>query len=167
MKKIRKFVFVLFLLPFIAVSGQDYVTGFELRNLENQTVTFEDLKGESLTVVDFWATWCKPCIYSIPKLEEIYLEFADEGVNFIGVSVDSPRNLSKVRPMAASLGITYPVVLDPNSETMSNWNILAVPTLLVINEDNEVLYFHEGFKPGDEELIRGELNQLLNKTPKQ
>lgn len=162
MKKFRKFVFILLLSPLFTVTGQDYVTGFELRNLENETVTFEELKGEKITVVDFWATWCKPCIYSIPKLEEIYQEYADRGVNFIGISVDSPRNLSKVRPMAASLGITYPVVLDPNSETMSNWNILAVPTLLVINEDNKVLYFHEGFKPGDEELIRAEFEKLLD-----
>lgn len=161
MKKFRKFVFIFFLSPLFMVNGQDYVTGFELRNLKNETVTFEELKGEKLTVVDFWATWCKPCIYSIPKLEEIYKEYSDRGVRFIGVSVDSPRNLSKVRPMAASLGITYPVVLDPNSETMSNWNILAVPTMLVINDDNKVLYFHEGFKPGDEELIRAEFDKLL------
>ena len=64
------------------------VTNFRLKNLDNRTVSFNSLKGEKFTVIDFWATWCKPCVKSIPKLVEISEEFEDDGVQFIGISID-------------------------------------------------------------------------------
>ncbi len=137
------------------------VTNFRLKNLDNRTVSYNSLKGERLTVIDFWATWCKPCIKSIPKLVEISEELEDDGVQFIGISIDGPRNLAKVKPFARSLGVTYPVLLDINSEVMAKLSVRAVPTLLIVNEDDEIIYFHEGYKPGEEDDIREEIKKLL------
>ena len=76
--------------------GQEPV--FRIRDLDDQWKEYEDLKGDRLTVIDFWATWCQPCIRSIPLLNEISEEFADKGVSFFGVSIDGPRNQSKIKP---------------------------------------------------------------------
>lgn len=137
------------------------VTNFRLKNLENRTVSYNSLKGEKLTVIDFWATWCKPCVKSIPKLVEISEEFEDDGVQFIGISIDGPRNLAKVKPFARSLGVSYPILLDVNSEVMAKLSVRAVPTLLIVNQDDEIVYFHEGYKPGEEDEIRNEIVKLL------
>ena len=137
------------------------VTNFRLKNLDNRTVSFNSLKGEKFTVIDFWATWCKPCVKSIPKLVEISEEFEDDGVQFIGISIDGPRNLAKVKPFARSLGVTYPILLDVNSEVMAKLSVRAVPTLLIVNDDNEIVYFHEGYKPGEEDEIKEEIIKLL------
>ena len=94
------------------VKGQGTVQDFTLNDTENEPVSYSDLKGDKLTVIDFWATWCQPCVSSIPKLVEIRSDYMDKGVAFIGISVDSPRNLSKVKPFSHSLGIDYPVLLD-------------------------------------------------------
>jgi len=134
---------------------------FELRNLDNEWVTFEDVRGENLTVIDFWATWCQPCLRSIPELNEIYLEYRDEGVGFVGISVDGPRNQSKLKPFVSSMGIVYTVVRDINSEVMSEMNVTAVPTLLILDDQGEVVYTHEGYRPGDEDFIRKEIKALL------
>ena len=145
------------------LSAQTKVHNFRLKNLSNRITSFNSLKGETLTVIDFWATWCKPCEKSLPKLVQLSNEFEDKGVNFVGISIDGPRNLAKVKPFARSLGVKYPVLLDLNSEVMARLSVRAVPTLLIVNAQNEIVYFHEGYKPGEENAIREEILKLLEK----
>lgn len=137
------------------------IYNFSLENTNNQTISYNELKGKKLTVIDFWATWCKPCLNELPKMVALADTFKNRGVNFIGISVDGPRNWSKVKPFTESLGITYPVLIDKESEVMRDLNINAVPTLLIADAANEIVYIHEGFNPGDEKIIRDELYKLL------
>jgi len=136
---------------------------FRLKDLENRWKEYEDLKGSSLTVIDFWATWCQPCVKSIPMLDGMAREFSDQGVRFIGVSIDGPRNQSKITPFVKSLGVSYPVLRDVNSELMSELGVTAVPTLLIFNGEGEQVFFHEGFRPGDEDIIHQQIELQLEK----
>ncbi len=155
--------FLLALLIFASGFGYNpEVPNFRLKNLNNRTVSFNSLKGEQFTVIDFWATWCKPCVKSIPKLVEMSDEFEDQGVQFIGISIDGPRNLAKVKPFARSLGMNYPILLDVNSEVMAKLSVRAVPTLLIVNANNEIVYVHEGYKAGEETEIREKILKLLS-----
>lgn len=154
------FLILLLFCPATTLIGPK-VYNFQLKNLENKTVSYNDLKGEHLTVIDFWATWCKPCIKSIPKFVEMDEEFKAKGVQFIGISVDGPRNLSKVKPFAKSMGINYPILLDSDNDVMARLRVQAVPTLLIVNSEDEVVYFHEGYTPGDEKMIQAEITKLL------
>jgi cytochrome c biogenesis protein CcmG, thiol:disulfide interchange protein DsbE len=138
------------------------VSDFSLPNMENQMQYYTDLKGDRLTIIDFWATWCKPCVHAIPKLNELYKEYDSENVQFIGINVDGPRNLSKVRPFIQALGVEYPVLLDTDQEVMLRLNVSALPTLLIVNNKDEIVYIHEGYQPGDEKLIHEEIEKLLH-----
>ena len=152
-------VVILLLLAVSLLHGQEPV--FRLRNMDNQWKEYEDLKGTRFTVIDFWATWCGPCTRSIPLLNEMAEELDNQGVKFIGVSIDGPRNQSKIQPFIQSMGVSYPILRDLNSELMSELGVSAVPTLIVYNADGELVYFHEGFKPGDEEIIRNHIEGFL------
>lgn len=156
-KPVLAILFFFFVLSSIAAQ-EPY---FRLKDISNQWKGYDDLKGSRLTVIDFWATWCQPCIRSIPHLNEMAKEFADRGVNFIGIAVDGPRNQSKIAPFTQSLGISYPILRDLNSEFMSELNVSAVPTLLIYDSDGEQVYFHEGFRPGDELGIHETIESLL------
>jgi peroxiredoxin len=156
----RAFVGILLSIPLLT-GFQDKVYDFSLKNVDQKTFYLSELQGDRLTVIDFWATWCQPCIRSLPKMVEMSREFESRGVRFVGISVDSPRNISEVKPFARSLGITYPVLLDLSGELMGDLNILAVPTLMIVDPDLNILYTHEGFNAGDEEEIRGEIEQHL------
>lgn len=136
---------------------------FRLRDLENNWQEYSDLKGTQLTVVDFWATWCQPCVRSIPLLSELEKEYRDKGVQFIGVSIDGPRNQSKIKPFVTSMGVEYPIIRDLDSELMSDLGVTAVPTLLLYDAEGELLFFHEGFRPGDEDIIRDHIDEHLGK----
>ena len=137
------------------------VPNFRLKNLENRTVSYNQIKGKNLTVIDFWATWCKPCVKSIPEFVKMDEEFEDSDVQFIGISIEGPRNKAKVKPFIRSLGVEYPVLRDSDSSVMARLRVTAVPTLLIVNADNEILYFHEGYKSGEEVKIKNKILELL------
>lgn len=158
----RKIATLILLLLFGA-SSYAQLPDIDVKDLDQNWVLLSELKGENYTVIDFWATWCKPCVSAIPKLNSIYKEFSDDGIEFIGVNVDGPRNQAKVKPFTKSLGILYPIVLDPNQELVDRYNISAFPTLIVLNNKGKEVYIHKGFNAGDEVLIKAELEKLLTK----
>ncbi len=135
----------------------------ELTDTEGNSVKIRDIKGDKLTVLDFWATWCHPCVNSIPQLSKLSDKYADKGVSFIGINEDSPRNLSKVRPFASSLGITYPVLLDTDQQLLSNYMIEGFPTLIILDDSGKVLFTHLGYTNGDENILEKNIEELLTK----
>ena len=155
-----KFIFILVIFSFNMIFAAK-VHDFKLKDIENKRKSYYELKGKKLTIIDFWATWCKPCVRSIPKLIELYEEFSDQGVQLIGINVDSPRNTQKVKPFAKSLGITYPVLLDINSEVMTELNVTLLPTLLLVDENDEIILIHRGYRPGDEKFLAREIEKIL------
>jgi len=137
------------------------VSNFKLKDLNNKTTSFNKIKGEKLTIIDFWATWCKPCLQAIPKLNKISEKYKDKGVVLIGINTDSPRNAAKVKPFSKSYKINYIILRDPNSEIAAEMNVNSYPTLYILNEEDEIVYTHIGFRPGDEEQIVHEIDKLL------
>ncbi|HKJ79505.1 MAG TPA: TlpA disulfide reductase family protein, partial [Prolixibacteraceae bacterium] len=91
----------------------------------------------------------------------LYAEFQNKGVEFIGVNVDAPRSIAKVKPFANSMNVEYPIVLDPDQDLVSQFNVTVFPTLLVFNQNGEEVFVHEGFNPGDDNLIGQKLSELL------
>lgn len=157
MKTIITFIFLVAL----GTSVLSQIPDVEVQDIDKNWISLSDLKGEELTVVDFWATWCKPCVTSIPKLNALYSDFEKRGVEFIGVNVDAPRSIAKVKPFANSMNVQYPIVLDPDQDLVNQFNVTVFPTLIVFNQKGKEVFVHEGFNPGDEQLIRQKLSALL------
>jgi len=145
----------------LAIITMAQLPEIEVKDINQNWISLDELNGEKFTVIDFWATWCKPCVTGIPKLNTLYAKFSDQGVEFVGINIDGPRNQSKVKPFAKSLGIKYPIILDPDQELVDYFNITAFPTLIVLNKKGKEVFIHEGFNPGDEQIISEELDKLL------
>jgi thiol-disulfide isomerase/thioredoxin len=145
---------------YTSLSAQN-VKNFELKDLENNIKSFQELKGEKLTLIDFWATWCKPCNKAIPELNKIYDTFKSQGVEIIGINCDGPRSVSKVVPLSKALKIQYPILIDINSEIKTDLNILGLPTLIIVDDNDKIVWIHEGFVSGDAEVIIAEIEKLL------
>lgn len=148
------------LFSFSGLTAQS-IKDFEYKDIENNTRSYNELKGEKLTLIDFWATWCKPCNKAIPELNKIYDLYKNKGVEIIGVNCDGPRSVSKVAPLSKSLQIQYPVLLDINSDLKTELNILAFPTLIIVNSEGKIVWVHEGFVAGDTEIIISEIEKHL------
>ena len=138
------------------------VRNFELKDLENNNRSFNDLKGDNLTLLDFWATWCSPCKKAIPELNKIYKSYKDLGVEIIGINGDGPRSISKVKPFAKALQIKYPVLIDMNSELKSELNLVSFPSLVIVNSEGKIIWIHEGFTSGDDEIIEATIEKFLS-----
>ncbi len=145
----------------IGLSAQT-VTHFEFKDIENNTRTYNELKGEKLTLIDFWATWCGPCNKAIPELNKIYTLYKDKGVEIIGINCDGPRSVSKVGPLSKALQIQYPILIDINSELKTELNIMGLPTLTIVNSKGKIVWIHEGFISGDTQIIISEIEKHLN-----
>ena len=158
---VKKYLLLFMFLFQSALVFTQTLRGFNLPDLNNQFINFEKVKGKKITVIDFWATWCKPCMKGIPKLSQLSSKYRSEGVQFIGINGDGPRNIAKVGPLSKALQIDYPVLLDPDLSIMQDLNVSTFPTLLILNEKNEVIWRHEGYVEGDDLIIeKAILNSL-------
>lgn len=158
-----KNIFLFLIVINITIFSSAQLPEIEVKDIDQNWVSLDEFNGEKLTVLDFWATWCKPCVTGIPKLNSLYKEFSEQGVEFIGINIDGPRNQSKIKPFVQSLGIQYPIILDPDQELVDDYNVTAFPTLIVINNKGKQVFVHEGFLPGDEKRIKEEISKLLKK----
>lgn len=114
-------------------------------------VDLTDFRGQPL-VVNFWATWCAPCVKEMPDLQEVAAQ-AEGTVAFLGIDVeDAPPN---AEPFVESLGITYPLALDPRREYSRQVNNFGMPTTLFVDAEGLVRYRHTGALDADQlrELI--------------
>jgi thiol-disulfide isomerase/thioredoxin len=95
----------------------------------------EDLKGK-IVVLDFWATWCGPCIAAIPKNNELAKKYADQGVIVMGIC--SGRGQEKYQQIVETRGVQYPNVRDPDNKTAEAFNVMWFPTYVVIDRKGNV-----------------------------
>jgi thiol-disulfide isomerase/thioredoxin len=97
----------------------------------------------SIVVVNYWATWCPPCLEEMPWLSELAARYAAQGVKVVGVSVDE-RGWEAVRPYLAAHPITYPVVLDSPKVREGVGAGNAIPLTVILDRDGEAVYRQAG-----------------------
>ena len=127
-----------------------------LKSMDGKTVTTDRLSNNGKPIIiDFFATWCKPCNRELNAISEVYDEWVEEtGVKLIAVSIDQAQNINKVKPMVDGYGWTYDVLLDPNSELRRALGIQMIPYTLILDGKGNIVYRHNGYTDGEEaELI--------------
>gem|GEM_PF-641791 len=137
---------------------------FSLKDLNNKTVALEDLLGKGPVVIDFWATWCKPCMASLDHMRDIYKELKEKGLEVVAVNEDDPRNVSKVKPLASSHRWDFIILLDTNKDVKRLYHVTGYPTTFVLDREGNVAYKHIGYTPGSEKDLKKEIEGLLPVT---
>ena len=115
---------------------------FELKGVDGSPVSLADYRGKP-AVIDFWATWCVPCIYQIPELNafwEIHRETGDVAV--IGVAVDV-EGASVVAPWIEEKGVEYQIAIGDEG-LAREFGVLGFPTLAIISSDGNIESLHVG-----------------------
>jgi len=110
-------------------------------------------------LVAFWASWCGPCRRELPALEPIHEELAADGFQVIAVNVD--KNPALARKFLGGRTPVYPVVLDQESQLMGHFDVVAMPTSVIIGPDLAVVSRHEGYSEERLVAVRKELEELL------
>jgi thiol-disulfide isomerase/thioredoxin len=111
--------------------------------IKGSTVSIKNLKGK-VVVIDFWATWCGPCVGEMPHMKELYAKFHDQGVEFIGVSLDRAKEqggLDSLTKFVKDNGIEWPQYYQGNfwnSEFSKSWGIQAIPTMFLVDTEGKL-----------------------------
>jgi len=149
------------LAPLSAQAKGEVAPDFSLRDIDNNEVHLSDFRGQ-VVLMDFWATWCGPCMLELPRIQEIYSDLKDQGFVVIGVSTDDARDASKVKPLVKAKRLTFPVVLDKDTAVVSQYNPnKTLPYTVIIDREGRILAVHQGYNAGDESGIRQEVEAAL------
>ena len=141
---------------------------FSLPTMDGDTATLAQYRGQ-VVLLNFWATWCPPCVYEMPSMERLYQDMRERGFVVIGISVDvdpgewdeQGRSQGIVREYAERLGVTFPVLLDPDGTIESVYNVSGLPTTYVIGRDGRIEGRVVGGREWDSEEYRGRIEELL------
>ena len=113
---------------------------FAARGLDGTEFSSESLDGR-VVLLDFWATWCPPCIQDLPELTALHERYADRGLSVVGISIDDGDDAGKkVARMIKKRKARHPIYLDSvDAPAWSAFQVAVVPSQFLINADGEIV----------------------------
>ena len=160
-----KKIFALSIMAWIASIGllHAQLPAITLKALNGQSVQTDTLSNNGKPfIIDFFATWCKPCNRELDAIAEVYEDWQEEtGVKIYAVSIDQAQNINKVKPLVNNHGWPYEVLLDPNGDLKRALGIQTIPFVLIVDGQGNIVYKHNGYTDGAEEEL---INKVLELT---
>ena len=140
-----------------AVPGQSTEPGkpapdFQFKDPEGRASSLGELKGKPV-LLNFWATWCGPCVHEMPFIQEIYDEWSDKGL--VILAIDVGESSATVKRFLQEHGFSFPVILDTGKIVAAKYNIRGYPTTFLINQDGEIVGYKVGAFRSKEEIESG------------
>ena len=132
---------------------------FVLATPEGEQVDLNDHLGKDVVLLDFWATWCPPCVAALPKIERVAESFAEQGVAFYAVNQD--ETAQEVLDFLEARELPAPVVLDEGSVAARSYGVRGLPTSVLIGKDGRVQVVHVGLGADLEQQLSAELESLV------
>jgi thiol-disulfide isomerase/thioredoxin len=130
----------------------------KLQDMDGKAVATDQLKG-SILVLDFWATWCGPCIAEVPALNSLQERYGDKGVKVIGVTMASGE-AKEVKPFIGKAKMKYTVLMGDDDQAY-DLNVIAFPTTYLITRDLKVFRKYLGAGPRKTAQIESDIQKLL------
>jgi peroxiredoxin len=128
--------------------AQLIVEGFKLRPpemsfraLDGREVDFAKLRGK-VVLVDFWATWCGPCVAELPNVKAAYEKYQAQGFEVIGISLDSPKDRAKLEKFVKDHGLNWPQHFDEKNKRnhiAEEWGIVGIPAVFLFGKDGRLV----------------------------
>jgi peroxiredoxin len=134
----------------IGLEEGDYAPDFTLEALDGETVSLSDFRGEKKVMVNFWATWCPPCRAEMPDMQRVYEDRDDVEILAVNLT-DTEAALSRVESFRDERSLTFPILLDEQTDTADLYNIQPVPTTYMVDTEGRIA--HASFGPMNEEMI--------------
>ncbi|MCW8988417.1 MAG: TlpA family protein disulfide reductase [Gammaproteobacteria bacterium] len=139
-------------------SGSATPLAIHLENSHGETVSKNNYKGQ-VTVINFWATWCRPCVEEIPSLNRLKQKMA--GLPFELISINYAEDKKTILEFMKMVKVEFPVLLDQEGNFAKQWNVIAYPSTFVIDKNGKIQYgVNAAIEWDDPELIK-QLKTLL------
>lgn len=154
-------LFVAFMLSVNSAKGQ--LPAVTLKNISGEAVRTDTLSNNGKPfVIDFFATWCKPCNRELDAIAEVYEDWQQEtGVKIFAVSIDQGQNINKVKPLVDNHGWEYDILLDPNGDFKRALGCQMIPFTLIVDGKGNIVYKHNGYTDGEEMELLEKVRDLI------
>jgi thiol-disulfide isomerase/thioredoxin len=117
----------------------------------------DKLRGR-VVVLDFWASWCGPCRYAVPKLSALDARYRGQGLTIVGMTTDDAETAAVA---ATRLNMKYGVVVDERAQTSSAYGVSALPTMFVIDKRGVIRHVVMGYDPSEDARVEQLVQQLI------
>ncbi|MDG2140516.1 MAG: TlpA disulfide reductase family protein [Gammaproteobacteria bacterium] len=144
----------------LALEEGDQIPEFDIASIyESQpNISLKNLEGKTL-FIDFWASWCAPCITSLPLYNEIYHKYQDRGLEIIAVNVDNP--IEDGLDFLLDTPLDFLIPQDPEGDVSEMFGVIGMPSSYLVSPDGNVRLVHMGFRNGDIDIIEEEIQKVL------
>jgi len=129
-----------------------------LKDLDGREVSLDAYRGRTV-IVNFWATWCAPCVAEMPSLMRLRDRYAPQGLEVIGVNFQ--ENAARIKPFLERYGLAFPVVRDHDGGVRTAWGVTVFPSSFVIGPDNRVAFVVVGETDWDRPPVEPRIRNML------
>ena len=160
-----KRMYVIFFLIVVVVStlpAANKAPDFTLKKMSGGNFNLKENLKNGPILIDFWATWCKPCLKALPEVQLLHEKYTEKGLQVVTVSTDNAKSKGKVKPFVKGARYTFEVLLDSDQEVRKLFGGTVIPLSVLIDSNGEIKYHHIGYKPGDEKILEEEIAKLLD-----
>lgn len=148
-------------LKFREVTGNPYPSDFQLRDQAGNLWQLSKNLGRVI-VINFWATWCAPCLKELPSMNDLSNFFSD--VEFMLLAINVGEEPSEIKKFIQTFEppLSFPILSDPNMQVVGEWGVRGVPTSYIIDRHGRFFEFAEGEIDFTDSALVGKLRGLLN-----
>lgn len=125
---------------------------------DQPAIDLDSLRGKTI-YVDFWASWCAPCLRSMPAYNELYNRLKGDDFEFVAINVDNP--IEDGLDFLIDEPLDFLIPSDPDGEAAELFGVIGMPTSYLIDPEGVVRLVHMGFRDGDMEEIEAAINELI------
>ena len=159
----KKLLLATLLLLGIVTTASAQLPKVMLKSIDGKSVSTDTLSNNGKPfIIDFFATWCKPCNRELSAIGEVYEDWvAETGVKLYAVSIDKAQNANKVKPLVNQHGWPYEVLLDSNSEFRKSFGGEMIPFVIICDGEGKVVFKHNGYTEGAEQELIEKVRELI------
>ncbi|ODS24586.1 hypothetical protein AB835_03115 [Candidatus Endobugula sertula] len=148
------------------------IPDFSLDSQAGENVSLSALKGHVI-LINFWATWCRPCRLEMPAIEKLYSKYKASGLTVLAINIEDARNLPKkmaIDHVTQTMNLSFPILYDSQKIVMNNIEShllgknMGIPTSILIDRKGKTRYLHQGYREGDENTYQRIIESLIKET---
>jgi thiol-disulfide isomerase/thioredoxin len=136
------------------------IPNLELKDLDGKVYDIRDDHCNQMVLIDFGTTWCRPCGYGIPDVQEMHETYGNKGLRVIAVYYE--RDLELLREHFAEKEVTFPVLQDDHGYVSYFWDARTIPTYVLISMEGEEIFRMVGYDEARMEMLKAEIKSYLD-----